>query len=314
MIKNDLKIQTLLHGDIVEQLARERMLTLEEARDLVSKMSFKDYRNFLEATLQQPTNSFSTIKPTYPNPAQVKQTPEVPDDDEQDRLSDPQLKQEDITPPSGQTIGPNSQSNGANNPSQSNQPTAAPGSSSSWPGKGTPPQVGMTVGLKGPNGVPVPGQISQVDISAKGVKVKNPTTGQDEWTNIDALQPFMAQNNQQQGQNNQSNQQNMQQSQQQAMEDANDLQRLRELAGIKENCSAGATGSGSIAIAPVAVGNTIKRRPPAEESQKKEYEPRDSAKTIIGDTKPNQASGELSANLAVRGKKTASRTNNGFKR
>jgi hypothetical protein len=66
-------------------------------------------------------------------------------------------------------------------------------------------------------------------------------------------------------------------------------------------------------VAPVAIGK-VKRRQPTEEQIKKEYTPKEAAKTIIGDTKPNQASGELSANLAVRGKKTASRANNGFKR
>jgi hypothetical protein len=223
-----------------------------------------------------------------------------------------------ITPPSGQAIGPTGSASNSTQPTT--QPSAQLGNTTkpqvSWPGKGTAPAVGMTVGLKGPNGVPVPGEISQVDMSAKGVKVKNPTTGQDEWTNIDALEPFMAQGNQQ-GQQQQGQQQVQspsQQGNQQAMEDANDLQRLRELAGIKENCSAGSTGAGSIAVVPVAVGNTIRRRAPTEESQKKEYTPRESAKTVVGDTKPNQASGELSANLAVRGKKTASRTNNGFKR
>lgn len=311
MIKNDLKIQALLHGDIFEQLANDRNIDINEAREIVANMSFKDYRKFLEATLAQPTNSFSTVKPTYPNPSQVKQTPEVPDDDDADKAGNPLLRQEDIIPPSGQTIGPSSQSgNTAQGATATN--TTATGTSASWPGKGTPPQVGMTVSVKGPNGVPVPGQVSQVDMSSKGVKVKNPTTGQDEWTNIDALEPFMAQNNPNQQQTQQT-QQAMQPVQQQAMEDANDLARLRTLAGIKENCSAGATGASSIAISPTSMTAPIKRRSTLD-SMKKEYEPKEAAKTIVGDTKPNQASGELSANLAVRGKKTASRTNNGFKK
>ena len=45
-----------------------------------------------------------------------------------------------------------------------------------------------------------------------------------------------------------------------------------------------------------------------------EYVPKEAAKTIVGDTKPNQASGELSATLAANGKRTASRINNGIKR
>ena len=214
-----------------------------------------------------------------------------------------------ITPPSGQTIAP-SGSSGTGDPSQ-----AAPGPSnvkSIWPGKGSPVEVGMTVGLKGPNGLPVAGQVSQVDMSAKGVKVKNPTTGQDEWANIDTLQPYMAQG-QQGTQPNQSTQQAQQNTVQTTTEDA-DLMRLKELAGIKENCSAGATGAGAIAVAPTAMGKMKRRQETDEAMLKKEYTPKEAAKTIVGDTKPNQASGQLSANLAATGIKTASRANNGRKR
>jgi hypothetical protein len=211
-----------------------------------------------------------------------------------------------ITPPSGNMIGPSA------SPQQpSSAPSAAGGQAKAmWAGKGTPVEMGMTVGLKGPNGMPVPGQISQVDAAAKGVKVKNPTTGQEEWVSTDELEPFMAQGNGQQP-----NQQPMQPNQQSmtTVEDTSQLRRLRELAGIKEDASCGATGAGSIAVAPAAMG-TMKKRQPTDEEVKKEYTPKEPAKTIVGDTKPGQASGELSANLAVRGKKTASRINNGFKR
>jgi hypothetical protein len=205
-----------------------------------------------------------------------------------------------IVPPSGQTIGPQG--------SQGSQNQTTSGSSqvkSIWPGKGTPIETGMTVGLKGPNGVPVPGQVSQVDMASKGVKVKNPTTGQDEWMNTDTLQPFMAS-----GSGTPTNQPNQPTT---TVEDTNDLARLRELAGIKENCSAGATGAGAIAVAPAAMG-TMKRRQFTDEKLKKEYTPEGPPKTIVGDTKPHQASGELSANLVARGKKSAGRTNNGMKK
>jgi hypothetical protein len=155
----------------------------------------------------------------------------------------------------------------------------------------------MTVGLKGPNGVPMPGEISKVDTMANGVTVKDPTTGKDQWMNIKDLQPFMAQGQQAQP----------------TAEDVAHLTRLRELAGIKENCSGGATGAGAIAIAPAATGNVKKRQYP-EESLQKEYTPKHSAETIAGDTKPGQASGQLSANLAASGKKSAGRINNGKKR
>jgi hypothetical protein len=208
-----------------------------------------------------------------------------------------------IVPPSGQTIGPTS--------TQPPQGTGSPQKMKAiWPGKGAPVEMGMTVGLKGPSGLPVPGQVSQVDAAAKGVKVKNPTTGQEEWTNMDQLQPYMAGG--QQGQNTQPNA-GAEYKPITTVEDATQLTRLRELAGIKETCSAGATGAGSIAVAPAAMGGMRKRQPTVE-VVKKEYTPKEPAKTIVGDTKPSQASGELSANLAARGKKSAGRTNNGFKR
>jgi hypothetical protein len=203
------------------------------------------------------------------------------------------LEEATITPPSGNTITPTAQ------PGQkpSNQPTKM---KAIWPGQGAPTEVGMTVGVKGPNGLPVPGEISKVDQSANGVMVKNPTTGQNEWMNIDDLEPFMAQGD-------------AEQPAQQTAEQKGQIARLRELAGIRENCSAGATGAGAIAIAPTAMGS-VKKRQPTDEEIKKEYTPKRPAQTIVGDTKPSQASGELSSSLAVRGKKTASRSNNGRKR
>ena len=252
MIKNDPKINSIAFGDIVGRVANERNVSISEAREIVSKMSFIEYRSL---------NEF-------------------------------------ITPPSGNPIG--------TTPTQQNTPTSGASKVKSiWPGKGAPVEKGMTVGIKGSGGTPAPGEITQVDAAAKGVKIKNPTTGQEEWANMDTLQPFMA------GGKQVSSPQPPPGSQT-TLEDNEELVRLRELAGIKENCSAGATGAASIAVAPAAVGS-IKRRQPTEEQIKKEYTP-DVAKTVVGDTKPNQASGELSANLAARGKKTAKRTNNGFKR
>lgn len=210
-----------------------------------------------------------------------------------------------ITPPSGQTIAPT----GAG-------PAAPTGTATSgannvkaiWPGQGAPLQQGMTVGLKGPNGLPVPGEVSQVDQGADGAKVRNPTTGQEEWYNNDDLQPFMAQG---QGPAAQG------QASVQTTEDA-ELIRLKELAGLGklgESCSSGATGAGAIAVAPTAMnGKKPVKREYTQEAKPVEYTPKEPAKTIIGDTKPHQATGKLSADLAARGQKSAGRTNNGFKR
>ncbi len=213
-----------------------------------------------------------------------------------------------ITPPSGNTLTPT-----VNQPANQ-QPTG--GAKSTWTGKG-PITVGMTVGIKGPNGLPLPGQVSQVDMGANGVKVKNPSTGKDEWMNTNTLQPFMAASNPAQaGQAAQPNPQNSQPNTTQPTQEEQDvahLTRLRELAGIGENCSGGATGAGAIAMGPTPMGGMKKRQYP-EESLTPEYTPKTSAKTIIGDTKPAQASGKLSADLAASGKVSAGRTNNGRKR
>lgn len=207
-----------------------------------------------------------------------------------------------IVPPSGNPIT-------GNTSSATGSPQGTAGASqmkSIWPGKGSPVQQGMTVGLKGQNGLPIPGMVSQVDAASNGVKVKNPTTGKEEWQNTNDLEPFMANQGQQS--------QNIQPGTQPTTEESG-LRRLRELAGIQvqENCSAGATGAGSIAVAPTSMGKLNKRQY-TNEATPKEYTPDGPAKTIVGDTKPAQASGELSSNLAARGKKTASRINNGFKK
>jgi hypothetical protein len=199
-----------------------------------------------------------------------------------------------VTPPSGQTIAPTTQP--TSQPSNSQPAAKSPQTINSWAGKGTPLQQGMVVGLAGPNGVPMPGEVSQVDISANGAKIKNPSTGKDQWMDIDSLQPFAA--GATPGQN---------QPEQTVSEDE-ELQRLKELAGIQETCSAGATGAGGIAVAPTALGKMKKREPTEEGILKKEYTPT-VAKTVAGDTKPNQATGALSANLAATGLKTANRRN-----
>ena len=269
---------------------------------------------------------------------------------------------ETVVPPSGQTIGPST--NAPAKPGAPDNKAPAPGKQMKaiWPGDGAPVERGMTVGLTGANNLPVPGEVTQVDQSAKGVKVKNPTTGQEEWQNIDQLQAFMGADQNKPGvQEGYLNTyeighrvntplgpgvivdvspdinvdgrvsvrlDNPEFADEEGRDtfdlttdllshevtESQEISRILELAGIRENCSAGATGAGAIAIAPAAQGKIKRRNEPTEESLKTEYTPRGPAKTIIGDTKPNQASGKLSADLAATGKKVASRTNNGFKK
>lgn len=203
-----------------------------------------------------------------------------------------------ITPPSGQAVGTTG-TTGTNSQNSNIK--------SIWPGKGSPVQVGMTVGLKDVSGAPIPGEISHVDTAAKGAKVKNPKTGKEEWVNLDTLEPYMVNQNQQGQQPAQQNQS------QNTVQEDKDIIRLKELAGISENCSAGATGAGAIAIAPVSAGKMQKRQK-TDEEHKVEYKPKGPAKSIIGDTKPNQATGKLSADLVANGKKSASRANAGMKK
>lgn len=160
---------------------------------------------------------------------------------------------------------------------------------------GEPPAAPGTPIKPGTTPANPPGQQSQPAATAptpvkpaadpRGVQVKNPQTGKMEW-----MKPSVDQSGK-------------------PVAEDKELARMKQLAGIVEDGSCGGISASSIAVAPKSMG----RRQPTDEKIKKEYTP-EVAKTVVGDTKPSQASGELSANLAVRGKKTASRTNNGFKR
>lgn len=259
MIKHDKIISSLMHSDIVEQFAKEKNITVTEARAVISKMSFGDYYNLLEAP---------------------------------------------VIPPSGNMIGPNTAPVQQNKQAATNPQQSKP----VWSGQG-PLEVGMEVGIKGQNGLPTPTQITKVDQSANGVQVKNPITGKIEWMNTDALQPGIVKAGAPGTPTNTPNGT-------QPTAETQNLSRLRELAGLPakvgEDCSAGASGAGGIAVAAKPMG-TVQRRQPTDERIKKEYTP-NRAKTVVGDTKPAQASGLLSATLAANNKPTASRTNAGFKK
>lgn len=207
----------------------------------------------------------------------------------------------DIPSPSGQTIGPTASAQ----PSTS-QSSAVQSSKQAWM-PGQPVIPGITVGVNSPNnpnGQKLPGTVSNVNKANNTVDVLDPTTGQTTTHSINDLGAVIGGGNSTTSATNPVPQVGQQMSEQ--------LLRLRQLAGITEDASCGATGAGSIAIAPANMGNT-KRRIPVEEGPSLEH-PEVSNKTVVGDTKPNQATGRLSANLAARNKKTASRTNNGFKK
>ena len=90
-----------------------------------------------------------------------------------------------------------------------------------------------------------------------------------------------------------------------------DILRLQNLAGITEMGSSGAVGAGSVASVASPLGK-VKRRSVTNEGPGANLA--GMPKTIVGDTKPWQAIGELSSTLAKSGKKTASRNKNGMRR
>lgn len=271
MLTDKPKIKELMYENAAQQFATLQGITLEESKLAMSTMSFIQYCKLLEAGAN-------------------------------------------ISPPSGQTIGPAAGAPsmpGGTQPQQTQQQTQQQARQQKtqqspqktqvmWGGQGTPIEQGMTVGLKDVSGKQVPGEITQVDQSANGVKVRNPTTGQEEWHGNDDLEQFQDTNTP--GSQPQQNQQM-----------AEEIKRMRQLAGIAEDASGGASCAGAMgAGTPQPLGGKMKRRQ-VEETPAVEYK-QGPQKTVVGDTKPNQASGKLSADLAARGKKTASRINNGMKR
>jgi hypothetical protein len=190
----------------------------------------------------------------------------------------------DIVPPSGKVISPQQQA-ASNQPApQAGQAPAVPGQPFQpiQPGTQPAPQAGQAPGQPPVAGQAIQQQAQQLVPPGSKVPVIPGKPGQ-------PVQPGQVQT-----------------------EEGAMLQRLRELAGIKEDASCGATGAGAIAMAPSAMGK-VKRRG-VEEAPKKEYTRTAPPKTIVGDTKPFQASGELSATNAARGIPTASRKRNGLKK
>lgn len=264
MIKDDPKIKELMYENAIKKLADLKGITLEESKAFISTMSFASYVKLLEAG--------ANISPPSGQP--IGQTAGAP------------------SMPGGQQSQQQGQQQNGTQPQQAQQ--APQKAQVMWGGQGTPIEQGMTVGLKDLSGKPVAGEITQVDQSANGVKVRNPTTGQEEWHGNNDLQQYTpdgVQGHQQM---------------------AEDIRRMKQLAGIAEDGSSGGTCAGGIATAPMPMGK-VRRRTATEQAPAVEYK-QGPQKTVVGDTKPNQASGKLSADLAARGKKTASRINNGIKR
>ena len=243
MILNDKEIQKMINGDILETIAQQKGVSINEARGILAGMSFSEYLALSE----------------------------------------------NVVPPSGQPVGSGTTSKpnaGAENDDTADSANGA----KMWSNPNAPIAAGMTVGIQGDGGAVIPMQVSQVDQNAAGVKVKDPTTGKEQWYNKDQLSTFGITTEGEESEET----------------DTADLSRLRELAGLGEMASAGASCAGAIATAPAPVGKVRTR---SEESArlKSEHKRDTPYETIIGDTKPAQASGQLSANLAASGKPTARR-------
>ena len=193
------------------------------------------------------------------------------------------LTENTVTPPSGQQVGSKSSGTGTTSTGPNNK---------IWANPNAPITAGMTVGVKDPKGQVMPMQVSQVDQNASGVKVRDMTTGKEEWYNKEQLATMgMTTENDENGVTG---------------EDEAELTRILELAGISEMSSAGSSCAGAIATGPTAMGATRKRSQESV-SLDNEHKRETPYKSIIGDTKPAQASGQLSANLAASGKPTARR-------
>lgn len=202
------------------------------------------------------------------------------------------LIEQPITPPSGQALGPSTPKQTTTTPqidtmkSDDEKETVV-----GWSGVG-PITPGITVGLQHDTNKVIPGKVEKVDNATKTVTVLNPTTNKTEvYSNTDPrIQKFMAKK--------------------EVEQTTEDLKRLKHLAGIVETSSAGAVSAGNIAVAVKELDNNgelIRRRSKTEEKWSKEYKGLPGNKTIVGDTKPNQAIGELSANLVANNKVSAAR-------
>jgi hypothetical protein len=238
MMKDDKIINKLIYGDTAEKIAALKNVSLQEANQEISRMSFAEYRTVLEAN---------------------------------------------IIPPSGQQIGGTNQPRQPGQPQQPQQkrPFSPQNQVGQQPGQAQQMQPGQP---QQPQQIVPPGQVQQPQQMQPG-QPQQP--GAPIATVPGTTVP--------------------------TTEEDQELMRLKELAGIGEDCSGGAVGAGAIASSTAIIPG--KRRKTTEEGAlKSEYTRKIPAKTIAGDTKPNQASGQLSANLAASGKPSASRTNNGFKR
>lgn len=250
MILNDNEIDKMINGCIISTIAEQRGVSLGQAREILSEMTFLEHMKMLENVVEPPSGKQVGSKPVNAN--QPNNTPSKPDGD-------------------------------------------ATAQAKMWSNPSAPITAGMTVGVTNDGGAVMPMQVSQVDQNASGVKVKDLTTGKEEWYNKDQLATM--------GMTAESDDADIDND-----EDTDgNLNRILELAGVKEMASMGASCAGAIASAPASMGSTRKR---SEESVSldSEHKRDDPYKSIIGDTKPAQASGQLSANLAASGKPTARRT------
>ena len=66
MIRHDTIINSLIYGDMVQKLAKEKCIGLTEARLLISQMSFNEYRSLEEASADIIPPSGKPLSPASP--------------------------------------------------------------------------------------------------------------------------------------------------------------------------------------------------------------------------------------------------------
>lgn len=228
-----------------------------------------------------------------------------------------------ITPPSGQTIGPIGSTGSSNlaKPTPTAQPSPmTKGQAAASGGLLTPPKIGDTVNVPGPNNVPIPVQLTRVDTGKNTVRYKSPITGRDEDIGVDKLSPAATSNNSPDSGNAVAGPATAGTpglpptgGTGQVTEDA-ELARLLELAGIPESCSGGASGVGGIAVSATPMGKPSKKviRRTEEGTLNTQYKRKRPEQTIAGDRKPLPGMHKLNADLsATPGKSAAGSAFNG---
>lgn len=272
MLTDNYKITSLGHECITNILSSKYSISLEEAAEVVKQLSFSEYNSLLEASADIPSPS----------------------------------GQSNISP----TSSAGSSSGTAANSGSSGLGGATAAGAIPWKGTGVPVQQGMAVGIKDPKtGLVMPHQVTKTD-GQGGATVTDPTTGKISTYNekdLLALGKSKGMANPMQKTTNAIT--GLVQSHDYGDKELN---RILELAGLKEDGSSGGCGAGATAGATVS-GNIATVAVPLGAVKKRKLAKEKSDSTVSGKIDPNAASGELAQKLSDRKMKSATRHHNGIR-